>query len=365
VSTADVAAPRVGLPWLHLAWPEIALTAFVVVNLAAMEFTRGWETLPFHFIYVSVTIAYGLRAWRTGPTLLVILLVSLTTGVMTVNGIQRSSEAVSELLEVPLMSMMFVVMVLHVLSRRRAAATVAALAADRAAALDRERRFFADASHELVTPLTIARGHLEVAPRSETSQSELELRALVLDELQRMEDLVSTLLQLGRIDLDYVPQREPVPVAALLDSLERRWGGVPARRWRFNRVVGGVIAIDRPALEAAVDAVIENAYQHTTAGDEIVVGAGADSDQLAIIVSDSGEGIPVSALPHVAERFYRVDRSRSRRTGGAGLGLSLVQAVVSSHGGELRIESELDVGTTVTFLLPGLEVRGGRPPEEG
>ena len=139
---------------------EYVWVAFAVLNLAAMlaiievRYGQGWETVPFHFIYVSFTILYGFRAWRGRATLLGILFVTISTGVVTAFGIHRNWEEPPELTEVPLMTLMFVAMVYHVHRRQQAQAVAEALAAERERDVERKSAFLSDASHELLTPIT-------------------------------------------------------------------------------------------------------------------------------------------------------------------------------------------------------------------
>jgi signal transduction histidine kinase len=147
---------------------DYAWFAFAVANLAAMgvlitsNAAIGLETVPFHFIYVSFTILYGFRAWRAGRVLAGITFVAISTGIMTLLGIHAGREAWAELTEVPLMTLMFLAMVFHVRRRQQAVATAARLADELQSNLDRQREFVSDSSHELLTPITSARGHLDV-----------------------------------------------------------------------------------------------------------------------------------------------------------------------------------------------------------
>ena len=134
---------------------ELAWLAFAVVNLAAMVWMiaaralDGWETVPFHFIYVSFTLLYGFRAWRLRGTLMGLGFVIVSTGALTLWATVVGWEAVPELTEIPLMALMFAAMVFHVRRRQQATAVAEALAAARAADLERQRLFVSDASHEL------------------------------------------------------------------------------------------------------------------------------------------------------------------------------------------------------------------------
>ena len=188
---------------------EIAWLAFAIANLAAMGMLvrtggpPGWETVPFHFVFVSFTILYGFRTWRTSRTILGIVFVGLTTGAMTYFAISAGREGWPEETEVPLMSLMFLSMVFHVRRRQQAIAVAERLAGERAADLERQKAFLSDASHELKTPITIARGSIDVLRRTQrrrrrpTSTRRSRSRAA---ELARMGRLIERLLLLASAD---------------------------------------------------------------------------------------------------------------------------------------------------------------------
>lgn len=194
-------------PWvraLKAAWAarvEIATCLYVVANLIWMHLWRGWETLPFHFIYFGVAIVYGIRSWPLAGSLWAITAVAVSTGILTLHAGSRGTEAWAELAEVPMMSLLFLAMVFHVERRRRAMELNRRLADERAERLRSERQFFSRASHELSTPITIARGHLEMLGRAgEPTAAELQAtRAIVIDELDRVEGLLGELLLSARL----------------------------------------------------------------------------------------------------------------------------------------------------------------------
>ena len=310
-------------------------------------------------IYLAVAIAYCLRRWSLRPAVLVIVGTAVLTTILTLRGVLRGSESAAELVEIPVMSLMLLAIVLH-LEGRQKAARLAAVAEERERVLEHGRRFFSSASHELKTPLTIARGHLELLGRDGPPDMArvAEVRSVVLDELTRMQDLVGDLLLLGRLDEERAVELELIDVAELVDRANDRWAALHPDRFRVESGAEGMIAAELPALERAVANLVENALRHTGPNDSVVLRTTADRDVLRITVEDTGEGIPQDALPHVCERFVRAGSSRSRGTGRAGLGLAIVKAVVEAHGGELEIASWLGEGTRVTITLPGLDPAG-------
>ena len=157
-----------------IGWPrrrslELAWAAFAAANLVAMLVWPDWETIPFHFIWISLTLVYGFRVWRPGATYLRCSASSASsTGALILADTFAETQLWGELFEVPLMSAMFLAMVWHARRRQEALGCVRSQAEERAALLERQERFLHDVSHELRTPVTIARGHLEVVRRSAT-----------------------------------------------------------------------------------------------------------------------------------------------------------------------------------------------------
>jgi two-component system, OmpR family, sensor kinase len=345
---------------------EYAWVAFAILNLAAMltiielRFGQGWETVPFHFIYVSFTILYGFRAWRGRATLWGILFVTVSTGAVTAFGIYRNWEAPPEFTEVPLMSLMFLGMVYHVRRRQQAQAVAEALAADRERDLERKSVFLSDASHELLTPITIGRGHLELLQR-EPSAGRAEVTEtcdVVLGELGRMERVINRLLLLESADATAPKAFERVDAPEVVTEVFQRWRGTAEREWILTDVPCGTVAADRDQLMLALDALVENAIQHTRPGQEIQMGATAVAGVLRIRVRDGGDGIPEAAQARVFDRFFRVDGARNRETGGVGLGLAIVKAIAEAHGGGVAVRSRVGEGSTFELRLPGLRSAG-------
>jgi signal transduction histidine kinase len=348
---------------------ECAWVAFAILNLAAMlaiielRFGQGWETVPFHFIYVSFTILYGFRAWRGRATLAGIAFVTISTGAVTAFGIHRNWESPPEFTEVPLMSLMFVAMVYHVRRRQQAQAVAEALAAERKRDLERKSVFVSDASHELLTPITIGRGHLELLRReAKPTRAEVdETSAVVLGELSRMERVINRLLLLESTDAAGPRTVERVAAADLVNDTFLRWRGTADREWLLGAAPPGTVGIDRDQIMLALDALVENAVQHTGPGGPIEIAAAADSGALVIRVRDGGNGIPAAAQGRVFDRFYRVDGARNRRHGGVGLGLAIVKAIAEAHGGHVSVVSRPGVGSTFEVVLPGLRSAGDEP----
>jgi signal transduction histidine kinase len=341
--------------------PEYAWIVFALLNLGAMgllienRWSPGWETVPFHFVYVSFTILYGFRVWRSSRTVLGIAFVSVSTGGMTLIAIMAGREGWPEETEVPLMSLMFLAMVFHAQRRQQAMRVAESLADANAAALERQRVFLSDISHEMLTPITIAQGNLEVLRRSGAwSREEAEeAHGIVAGELSRMSRLLQRLLLLERAAAPGHIAPVPTDLDALLEEVQARWAHVDTVDVVFSPGRVGAVLLDRDEIVLALDALLENAVQHSEPRGRVTLRASAAGRDVVIEVADGGRGIAAEKLPHVFERFYRVDRSRNRREGGAGLGLAIVDAIARAHGGAASIRSTPGAGTTVALTLPG------------
>src|SRR5712691_4311248 len=208
---------------------EALWASFAVANFGVMAMWPSWETIPFHFIWVSLTLVYGFRIWAAGPTGIVLGLVIAGTGSLILSDAFSGSQLWGELFEVPLMSAMFLAMVWHARRRQDAVRRLEREAAERAALLSQQKRFLHDVSHELRTPVTIARGHLEVLRRLNGKPAqEIEV---ALDELGRIEHILERLLLLAKSKQPDFVVPEDVDVQAFLEDVLVRWSGTVQRGW--------------------------------------------------------------------------------------------------------------------------------------
>jgi len=321
---------------------EVAWATFATANLAAMSLWAGWETIPFHFIWISLTLVYGFRVWRPAATALTLAAVVLATGGLILQDAFDGVQLWGELFEVPLMSGMFLAMVWH--ARRR----VAALAVAESQA-ERQERFLHDASHELRTPVTIARGHLEVLRRSNGNPApEVDV---ALDELQRIEQILERLLLLAKADQPDFVVLEEIDLEPFLEDVFMRWSEVAPRAWRLGHVTDGLLEVDPEGLRCALDALLENAVKYTDQGDDISLRSTRTVSGVLIEIEDGGCGIPADALGQIWDRFARADAARSRAHGGVGLGLAIVDAIAKAHDGRCSVRVA-DGKTTFALFLP-------------
>jgi len=334
---------------------ELAWLAFAVANLAAMLRWETWETIPFHVIWVSLTLLYGFRVWRPWPTVATLGAVALVTATLIGIDIGHGTQPWGELFEVPLMAAMFLAMVWHARRRQHALRAVEELAESRAALLERQGRFLHDASHELRTPVTIARGHLELL-RDDTGKVDI-----ALDELERIEGIVERLLVLAKADQPDFVVPAPLELEPFLEDVLMRWSEVALRSWRLGGLAQGTLLVDPEQLRIALDALLENAVKYTHVGAAIELSAHADGGTAVIEVADAGGGVPPEALGRIFEPFARADPARSRDKGGVGLGLTIVDAIVKAHGGRCAVRANGD-GSTFSLRLPGF-LAAGSPRE--
>jgi two-component system, OmpR family, sensor kinase len=230
---------------------------------------------------------------------------------------------------------------------RRLGETLNAMLGRLESALERERSFVADASHELRTPLALLQTELELARRQPRSKDELELAlASAAEETERLVQLAEDLLVLARSDQGRLAvQHEPVPVAALLDGVARRFGEPVAVAPAANRLT---LVGDQARLDQALGNLVDNALRH--GGGSAKLSAIAEDGTVELHVRDDGPGFPEEFLPHAFERFSRPDEARSG--GGAGLGLAIAQAIAAAHGGSAGAANRSARGADVWLVIP-------------
>ena len=337
-------------------WVEVAWGAFAAANVAVILTLTDWETIPFHFVWVSLTLVYGFRLWRLGTTMVVLLIVIAVTGAALAWTVSRGGEGPDELTEVPLMAAMFLAMVWHAHRRQLALEETKRLAESEHRLLEGQREFVRDASHELRTPITVARGHAELIRDSGIDGQVAKDADVVLEELGRLSRLSERLLILTAADHPGFLSKEAVQVEPFVVELMRRWSPTAKRAWRVQVAAEGTVCADRERLGTALDALLENAVKATAEGGSIAVGCRSDgAGRLALEVTDDGRGIDTVDLSRIFERFSTLEPDRSGNNGGTGLGLSIVKAIAEAHGGSIAVESEEGRGATFRISLSGFE----------
>jgi signal transduction histidine kinase len=224
------------------------------------------------------------------------------------------------------------------------------------AAFDAQRQFTADASHELRNPLAIIRTNVDVALADPRADPDDLRQALVVVKRagDRMARLVDDLLALARRQEPTLEHEQVDLGVAVAEASDDFVVPAAARNIVLDRAIGpGVVVIgDRDALKRAVANLLENAVRLAPAGSRIRLATGSEGDRAWIAVADEGPGISPEDQPHVFDRFWRADKARSRADGGTGLGLAIVRQIAESHGGHIRLQSKVGVGSSFVIWLP-------------
>jgi two-component system, OmpR family, sensor kinase len=218
----------------------------------------------------------------------------------------------------------------------------------------RQRDFLADASHELRGPLTVIRGNLDLLQMDLPEAERQESAAEAAEEVKRMSRLVSDLLFLAAEDAQERLEHQPVPLHELVSAAAERARSLDAGKHAVTILCNdpALVQGDRDRLGQMLWNLVENALRYTEPGGTVSLGLHNHGPVAELTVADTGVGIPAEHLPHIFERFYRVDRARSHGHGSTGLGLAIVKQVADAHGGQVRVRSEPDAGTTFTVALP-------------
>lgn len=345
-------------------WPDVAWALFALANLTVMTLVPGWETVPFHFIWVSLTLLYGFRVWSLGRTWVVLAFVMAATAAPIAADAVSGAQPVGELFEVPLMTATFVAMVWHARRRIAALKEVERVSDSNARLLERERRFLQDASHELRTPITVALGHAELILRATDDAAIAEDARAVVEEMGRLRAMAEHMLLLASAEQPTFLSRRPLHPETLVNAAIRRWGAIP-RRWNAVEDPVPTIVADSERLAAALDALIENAVSHTSEGAGIELQLSRERANVVIGVADEGTGIAPEHLEHIFGRFARTDEGIERNRDGVGLGLNIAKAVAQAHGGSIRVRSTLGVGSVFELVLPAAPESAREHPRVG
>ncbi|CAH6967739.1 sensor histidine kinase PhoR [Vibrio chagasii] len=220
------------------------------------------------------------------------------------------------------------------------------------------RNFFANVSHELRTPMTVLQGYLEMTEDPDMIVGPMWTKAhgVMTEQLNRMNSLVNQLLTLSKIEAAPMHELdEVVNVPAMLEVLEKEAASLSGERehkLEFDIDKSLRVLADEDQLRSAISNLVYNAVKYTPAGATVKVSWYQTSQGACLDVSDTGDGIEPQHLHRLTERFYRVDKARSRDTGGSGLGLAIVKHALSHHDSHLEIQSEVGVGSRFHFTLP-------------
>ena len=216
-------------------------------------------------------------------------------------------------------------------------------------AFQSQQEFLNNAGHQLRTPITIVRGHLELMGLDPEEQEETV--ALVTEELDRMSRLVNDLIFLAKSERPDFLHLEKVEIGALMEKVYEKAKVLASRQWKLESGIRGFLQLDPQRITEAMMNLVENAIKHTQNGDRLAVGFTVNRNNAYLWVSDAGEGIPENEQKQIFQRFVRGTNSR-RRSEGSGLGLSIVEAIVQAHNGSMNLVSKVGVGSIFTAILP-------------
>ena len=215
-------------------------------------------------------------------------------------------------------------------------------------AFETQRRFVDDAGHELRTPITVIRGHLELL--EEDPEERRRTLALVLDELERMQRIVNDLLVLAKAEQPDFLDLATVNLTDLTREVYEKAQALGPREWHLERIGRGIIVGDRQRITQAVMQLAQNAVQHTQDKGDIAIGSALRNGEARLWVRDAGEGIPVGEQDQIFQRFSR--RRNRRSSEGAGLGLAIVRAIAEAHHGRVEVDSSPGEGSMFTITIP-------------
>lgn len=223
--------------------------------------------------------------------------------------------------------------------------------------LKKERNeFLASISHELRTPLTYIKGYADIAKRDETKEQErIEYLSIIHEEAGKVNHLLEELFELAKIDQNmFTIQKETIDLHVLLEAIFQKVLPV-FRDKNMNLVLNSnkslKVNVDPLRIEQVLVNLLDNALKYSNSGTTTTINVKKKNRDIIIKVIDQGIGIPEDDIPHIFDRLYRVEKSRSRLTGGVGLGLSIAKELVEAHGGEIGVNSTIGKGTTFTIRL--------------
>jgi two-component system OmpR family sensor kinase len=324
-----------------------------------MTLLPGEETIPFHIGWVGLCVSYGFALWPARLTIASILGYACASGVVLAVRADSGVLGWGETAEIPLMSVVALVMAWHVARRVEAIKVVTAVAEEDRRRLEERERLSRMYSHEMRTPLTIARGYLSLLQAEELTAEQHDDLLVVDDELSTLERVGDRLIRMLAVTDQQT--RTLNDIGTLVDEVARRWGTVAERRWVVDVRVS-TLHCSRARLRMCLDTLIENALRYTDPSDVIRIFAFATGGDVVIGVADSGPGlsdelvldINSGGTGHIGDDGGRDARRQT------GLGLALVHEVSESLGGCLRADRSDEGGAMISMVVPRRSPAGGQ-----
>jgi signal transduction histidine kinase len=326
---------------------RLVCIALVAANLVALVVLAGWETIPIHLLVAVAAAFVAVRPPRTIPSRDVTGFGAALTLATIGNELLEGIEPVNDVYESWLSVILLVGLGWLAVRRAQALRALESVVAERESLLRRQEHLMYDLSHELRTPATIARGHLELLQGTGTAR--VPAAEIALDELARIDRIVERLLLLARAERGRLVELGEIDPELFLEDVLLRWSETAERSWRLGPVPGGTLRADPDALRIALDALLENAVKYTEPGDSIELQARTDDGALVIEVADTGPGVPLDAAQSIFKRSSRTGDDNDRA--GLGIGLAIVDAIARAHGGTCTLEPS-PRGSTFALRLP-------------
>ena len=331
---------RLALFWIWL--------ALATASTVTMWMRPGEETIAYHLAWASFALLYGLGNWRLRVAVIGVALCTASTGTVLLVRAATGALPWEETTEIPLMSLLMVLVVWHVRLRQVALGTVITMAErERQLASDRDR-LTRLTSHELRTPLTIARGYVELLLRRPHEPEEHRDLAVVDDELDRLTRVTDRLIRAIRLqggsDIAWVD------LDGLLTQTVERWMQVADRHWVLD-ARGGIYAGSAERMRASLDTLIENALRYTEVGDTISLTASREADMIEVTVADTGSGLSSDQVTAINDMAGASEPPRDELSQ-TGLGLALVRGLAAARGGRLLAAIPPGGGASLMVQLP-------------
>lgn len=329
---------------------DLGLALFSTLMVWIMIVSPGLETVPYHLLFLMLTIIYGYRVWPVLPTTVVAVLVTVATGGVLYVHYRQGYIDRPELTEIVLMPALLMAMVWH--ARRRVVAQIALqeMTEQQQAMIEREHDFFRDTAHAIRTPVTIARGHLELSESEISSPQALDDVRVALRQLERMSVLSNRLLAIAQLDAGTSFPVERLSVRDFVVDVGSNWASHTNRSWTVACPDDADILAAPDMLGLALDAVIENAVHFTADGGTITLTGEVTATHCTVRVADDGPGLAPEDLGRVFDRFWH--RRPPNGQMGSGLGLAMASATARACGGSVSVGNGDAGGAVFEFVLP-------------
>jgi signal transduction histidine kinase len=349
MTTAAPGSSRLFVPWVLLAAACSAL----------MWLVPGEETVPYHVAWIGIALAYGIEPWPWRRTLISVIAYTVVTGAVLVVRASTGVIGWGETAEIPLMSVLVLLVVSNVRRRHRAHARLALIAQRDWIRAERRDRISRMTSHEMRTPATIAIGYAEMLIAREADRERREDLQVIRDELTRLVLVSGRLVR--AIQMHDEEEMEEENLAELLRETAARWSVVAAER-NWNVTCPEIWQLcSVPRMRACLDTLVENAIRYTESGDTIRITGQVENGQLLVGVADSGPGMDPELLGAIARGDFRAgasgDYAAEDPKAQTGLGLALVQDAAELRGGRLVAGRAEEGGALIMMAIPRQDLR--------